>query len=619
LQQELFERRELKAEVDEVIHGGGGCMWKVLDKETNIHIRISIPADVEPMNPDRYPPPKPPGEDGIPSEGYAAAPPPSSTLALAKSEEDEAASAMESVINSSRPRDAFDGTVSGLKVAGASVLAGGALLVAMPVVGAKEDGVSGFAGGLVKGTLGGLALAGGGLIAGATQVVRGVANTPEAISQVQLGKRWDPEVGAWVDDTTDLRGEEKQAAGIDPDKDSDEEAARGTDENGRQKQVADTVYYDIIGVSPSASSSEIKKAYYKAALKVHPDKNPDDPEAGEKFKQLAKAYQVLCDPDLRKRYDKEGKEAMQGQSMPDFDPSLFFGMLFGSEQFEKYIGSLYLSMQFDHIAKDVQRDLKRRQTEGEDAKEAVQGSLDDSIKSSMDARKEARLKRRQFVREVTCARNLVERLDKWVTLRDEAGFQQAINQEAIRLVKTAFGGRLLRTIGVCYESAAEQYLAGLYGNFTLQTQYAQWCDSAHAASTKINAMSSMGKSAWAMKQMHDKVESVKEGEKEGEAKGSTMESTMKESLEESLPMFLQAIWDYSAIDIENTVSHVCNKVLKDISVPWQLRVRRAYALLRLGRVFRDVGQVEHGDFSKSQVAKSHLEEALFSSIKGSGK
>merc|ERR1711862_1035131 len=87
------------------------------------------------------------------------------------------------------------------------------------------------------------------------------------------------------------------------------------------------------------------------------------------------------------------------------------------------------------------------------------------------------------------------------------------------------------------------------------------------------------------------------------------------SLEESLPVFLQTVWDVSVVDIENTLRTVCNKALKDISVPWQLRQRRAVAMLRMGRVFRDVGQVEHSDVSQSSIAKQHLEEALYGAIR----
>lgn len=73
-------------------------------------------------------------------------------------------------------------------------------------------------------------------------------------------------------------------------------------------------YYEILGVSRNASDEEIKKAYRKMALKYHPDKNPGDKEAEEKFKEAAEAYEVLRDPEKRSRYDRYGHAGVGGAS-----------------------------------------------------------------------------------------------------------------------------------------------------------------------------------------------------------------------------------------------------------------------------------------------------------------
>ncbi|MCF2876401.1 MULTISPECIES: molecular chaperone DnaJ [unclassified Tenacibaculum] len=71
-------------------------------------------------------------------------------------------------------------------------------------------------------------------------------------------------------------------------------------------------YYEVLGVSKSATQSEIKKAYRKMAIKYHPDKNPDDKTAEEKFKLCAEAYEVLSDENKKARYDQYGHAAFEG-------------------------------------------------------------------------------------------------------------------------------------------------------------------------------------------------------------------------------------------------------------------------------------------------------------------
>ena len=102
-------------------------------------------------------------------------------------------------------------------------------------------------------------------------------------------------------------------------------------------------YYEVLGVDKGASASEIKKAYRKLALKYHPDKNPDDTKAEEKFKEAAEAYEILSDPQKKSRYDQFGHAGMGGggfhgggMSMDDIFSQ--FGDIFGGSPFESFFG-----------------------------------------------------------------------------------------------------------------------------------------------------------------------------------------------------------------------------------------------------------------------------------------
>ncbi|KAF4631254.1 hypothetical protein G7Y89_g6878 [Cudoniella acicularis] len=105
--------------------------------------------------------------------------------------------------------------------------------------------------------------------------------------------------------------------------------------------VVDTTYYDALGVKPDATELEIKKAYRKLAIVTHPDKNPGDDTAHEKFQAIGEAYQVLSNNDLRKAYDKYGKDHAQ-PSEGFADPAEFFGTIFGGEAFVDLIGEISL-------------------------------------------------------------------------------------------------------------------------------------------------------------------------------------------------------------------------------------------------------------------------------------
>ena len=138
-------------------------------------------------------------------------------------------------------------------------------------------------------------------------------------------------------------------------------------------------YYDVLGVSKSADNKEIKKAYRKIAIKFHPDKNPGDKQAEEKFKEAAEAYEVLSNNEKRQRYDQFGHAGMKGgpggfgggMNMEDIFSQ--FGDIFGGSPFESIFGGsssrrnvkgsgsdikIKLKLSFEEIAKGVEKKIK---------------------------------------------------------------------------------------------------------------------------------------------------------------------------------------------------------------------------------------------------------------------
>ena len=91
--------------------------------------------------------------------------------------------------------------------------------------------------------------------------------------------------------------------------------------------MSETEFYELLAVTPAATTAEIKRQYYLLARKLHPDKNLDDPTAKDKFQKVGEAYQVLSDPELRKKYDARGKAGLGEHSA--VDASAFFAVLFG--------------------------------------------------------------------------------------------------------------------------------------------------------------------------------------------------------------------------------------------------------------------------------------------------
>src|SRR5690606_4109598 len=104
-------------------------------------------------------------------------------------------------------------------------------------------------------------------------------------------------------------------------------------------------YYEVLGVAKGATQDEIKKAYRKIALQYHPDRNPGNQEAEEKFKEAAEAYDVLSNADKRTQYDRFGHAGMSGAGGGGFGGGMRmedifqnFGDIFGDDMFGSFFG-----------------------------------------------------------------------------------------------------------------------------------------------------------------------------------------------------------------------------------------------------------------------------------------
>jgi len=143
-------------------------------------------------------------------------------------------------------------------------------------------------------------------------------------------------------------------------------------------------YYEILGVAKNASADEIKKAYRKVAMQYHPDRNPGDKSAEERFKEAAEAYEVLCDGDKRAQYDRFGHAGVSGNGRGAHAPNMEdifsqFGDIFGEDIFGSFFGGgggqrtrsgqrargtrgsnlrIKLKLTYEEIAKGVTKNIK---------------------------------------------------------------------------------------------------------------------------------------------------------------------------------------------------------------------------------------------------------------------
>eukprot|EP01054_Gregarina_sp_Poly1_P010941 Gregarina_sp_Poly_1__10940@NODE_85_length_15275_cov_135_187336_g73_i0_p2_GENE_NODE_85_length_15275_cov_135_187336_g73_i0NODE_85_length_15275_cov_135_187336_g73_i0_p2_ORF_typecomplete_len596_score117_59DnaJX/PF14308_6/1_9e36DnaJ/PF00226_31/6_5e25DnaJ/PF00226_31/4_2e03DnaJ/PF00226_31/7_3e03DnaJ/PF00226_31/6_9e03ATG_C/PF09333_11/2_4e12ATG_C/PF09333_11/4_9e03Pam16/PF03656_13/0_0041Pam16/PF03656_13/3_4e02Pam16/PF03656_13/1_3e02VPS13_C/PF16909_5/0_028Sporozoite_P67/PF05642_11/8_NODE_85_length_15275_co len=511
-------------------------------------------------------------------------------------------SMLDNLFGNSRPSHAGTGILSGATSVVKGVAYGFGALVAAPVMGAVEGGAGGFVKGAGLGIVSAVAYPVAGMCAATKQVTQGFVNTPEYIQESKAGKVYDEKSGAWVDKYHILDEEYERALALKVALEAERAEMGKQNKSSRtfQKQtssraVADTEYYDILGVPSDATQVQIRKAYYKLAKECHPDKHGGDLEMKEKFQKVGEAYQVLGDPERREQYDLHGKAA--AEKMEFLDHSIFFAMLFGSEAMEPYIGKLKLAAMV------------------EDEEDDTSGDSDDR-KELEAAYRDAQ----QAFREVDLGRKLRDRLEDYVQSRKESKSTKAVEwrgeqmKVALRLCTESFGAELVDAIGFAYENYANQYIGkrdnwygGSMAKFQLQKRQ---FDTIYAALQSASKASKETRK----QQRRRKKENAKKA-KDSNSPGSDPEGSSNEvvaseieAMEKSLEHILQTMLHICIADITTTIRSACKKTLNEKDVDETEQRFRAEGLQILGKVFQEASS-NYRATNKRADAMEQMQEA----------
>lgn len=489
-----------------------------------------------------------------------------------------------------------------------------ASLIAQPVVGAQQHGIGGFLTGLATGVATAVALPVTGVCVGAYQVGRGLVNSAEAITSSNQGMIWDEEKREWIFYKLDQEAEQVEELL----KEQAKNKPGGSVSTGPERKVKDRQYYDMLGVSTNATQGEIKKAYYVKARKCHPDKNPNDPTAANRFQELGHAYQILSNEQTRAAYDRDGLSDQNDQKlqMADIDPYVFFAVMFGSDAVTPYIGELWIANKADTVLKDskMAHDLAQA-GEDKDSKDMAQlQQREERIKALLEGDQLVQRKR-----QITCAKNFRQRIQPFLDQAEASStnsetaaedsddgttneFTLMVQAEAAEICQSPFGHVFCKTIGKALQLEATEFLGfeqSFLGNWDGHTavwekRTVSFQNNLRVVGAGISAVRAGSK---AMKTVEEFQQKQKKEEPQNTTKATSgLDQTQQaketmEQLEDTLPAILELAWAINVRDITRTLKEVCFKLFRDSSVEPEVRLKRAMAIQIMGREFYSMGKI----------------------------
>lgn len=406
--------------------------------------------------------------------------------------------------------------------------------------------------------------------------------------------------------------------------------------------VKDTILYDILGVESNATEIELKKAYRKQAIRLHPDKNGNDPNAAKKFQELGEAYGILKDNDKRAIYDELGKEGMESKNLnneaADIDPAEFFSTVFGGESFKDWIGELSMLQDLSKAAEVLEEQDVDTATEADAGVSDAGKKMDelaikeDTInttskttpltteainkkknqKITKDQREEIRkLHEESRANEEKRVNELVEKLltklEKYDLVKDNVdsleSFKRSLGNEFEDMKIESFGLQILHLIGTIYKDQANARLLssktlGVSKIFTNAKSTAKTVKNGYSIiKTAVDAQMSMEKMVAEQEELQKKPELTQEDQ----IKLASMERLI-------VGKFLATAWASTKFEVTGVLNKVCNKLLNDKSLGRKERNQRAKSLYFIGEMMTKVERTEE-EAEDARVFEAMMAEA----------